>query len=142
MSESLVLCYHALSDDWPAALAVRPAEFERQIDLLLERGYRGVTFSQAVAAGAPAKALAITFDDAWASVLERARPVLAARGVPATVFVPTDYPDRADADELGGRGPVAGRPPRRDALPELGGAARARRGGLGDRLPHLLAIRA
>lgn len=94
MSELLVLCYHALSDDWPAALAVRPVEFERQLGLLVERGYRGVTFGQAVRGDAPPKALAVTFDDAWRSVTEHARPVLARFAIPATVFVPTDFPDQ------------------------------------------------
>jgi peptidoglycan/xylan/chitin deacetylase (PgdA/CDA1 family) len=91
---SLVLCYHALSDEWPAPLAMRPADFERQLALLVSRGYRGVTFREAVAGGARGKTFVLTFDDAWHSVLERAQPLLARLGIPATVFVPTDFPDR------------------------------------------------
>jgi peptidoglycan/xylan/chitin deacetylase (PgdA/CDA1 family) len=42
----------------------------------------------------PPKSVAVTFDDAWRSVLERAYPILSRLETPATVFVPIDYPDR------------------------------------------------
>jgi peptidoglycan/xylan/chitin deacetylase (PgdA/CDA1 family) len=89
---TLVLCYHALSQDWPAVLAVQPDEFERQLELLVERGYRGATFTDAVRGDAPERALVVTFDDAFRSVLERGRPALDRLGLPATIFVSTDYP--------------------------------------------------
>jgi peptidoglycan/xylan/chitin deacetylase (PgdA/CDA1 family) len=90
---TIVLCYHALSEDWPAVLSVEPGAFEAQLELLLERGYEGATFSDAVNGDAPDRALVVTFDDAFRSVLDRARPVLDRLGLPATVFVSTDYPD-------------------------------------------------
>jgi peptidoglycan/xylan/chitin deacetylase (PgdA/CDA1 family) len=37
------------------------------------------------------KVLAVTFDDALRSVLERGHPVLSRLGIPATVFVPTEH---------------------------------------------------
>jgi peptidoglycan/xylan/chitin deacetylase (PgdA/CDA1 family) len=91
MSDVLVLCYHAVSPDWPAQIAVTPGRFEEQLRLLVGRGYRGATFTQAVIAPPHRKTLAVTFDDGVRSVLERARPVLAELGLPATVFVSTDY---------------------------------------------------
>ncbi len=91
----LILCYHAVSEDWPADEVVTPANLERQIDHLLARGYRGVSFAEA-ARGAPGRVMAVTFDDAFASVAERAFPILARLGVPGTVFVPTDFPDRRE----------------------------------------------
>ena len=91
-SSTLVLCYHALSTDWPAVLSVEPCEFERQLELLVERGYRGATFTDAVRGDAPERALVVTFDDAFRSVREHALPVLERLGLPATVFVSTDYP--------------------------------------------------
>jgi peptidoglycan/xylan/chitin deacetylase (PgdA/CDA1 family) len=107
MTDVIVLCYHALSPTWEAALSTTPERFERQIALLLGRGYRGVTFTEAVlgssARGAPDRSsahpggsssrdrsLAVTFDDAYLSVFELARPILERLGLVATVFVPTD----------------------------------------------------
>jgi peptidoglycan/xylan/chitin deacetylase (PgdA/CDA1 family) len=87
---SLVLCYHAVSPSWPAALSVEPGRFEHQLDVLLGRGYELVTFSDAVASPGTNKA-AITFDDSYESVYTRAGPILEARGAVATVFVPTAY---------------------------------------------------
>jgi peptidoglycan/xylan/chitin deacetylase (PgdA/CDA1 family) len=91
-SSTLVLCYHALSYDWPAVLAVEPGEFEAQLEQLVERGYVGATFTDAVRGDAPERALAVTFDDAFRSVLDHALPILDRLGLPATVFVSTDYP--------------------------------------------------
>ncbi len=92
MADLLVLCYHALSDAWPADLAVTPDSFEAQLEELVGRGYRGVTFTEAVRAddgGGPR--VAITFDDAYRSVIELGLPVLGRLGLPATVFVPSDF---------------------------------------------------
>ncbi|HEY3185716.1 MAG TPA: polysaccharide deacetylase family protein [Gaiellaceae bacterium] len=91
--ETLVLCYHAVSDSWPADLAVTPLQLRRQLEWLVRRGYRGVTFSEAVAAVPAGRTLVVTFDDAYLSVLELAYPILFALGLPATVFAVTDYVD-------------------------------------------------
>jgi peptidoglycan/xylan/chitin deacetylase (PgdA/CDA1 family) len=88
--EALVLCYHAVSSDWDAELAVTPAGLAAQLELLLRRGYRGVTFSDAAAGRGGSRALAVTFDDGYRSVLDSARPILARLGIPGTVFVVTD----------------------------------------------------
>jgi peptidoglycan/xylan/chitin deacetylase (PgdA/CDA1 family) len=96
MPDVLVLCYHALSPDWPAALSTTPERFREQLDLLLARGYRPATFAQALTAPAGGRTFAVTFDDAYRSVLERARPIMDELGVPGTVFVPTDWPDREE----------------------------------------------
>jgi peptidoglycan/xylan/chitin deacetylase (PgdA/CDA1 family) len=93
VSDVLVLCYHAVSPRFPAPLSVTPDAFERQLRLLLDRGYRGVTFAEAVSSPA-GKTMAVTFDDAYLSVLELGKPILDRLGLPATVFVPTDYPGR------------------------------------------------
>lgn len=88
-----VLCYHALSPTWDADLSTTPERFERQIRLLLRRGYRFTTFTEAVEARGPGKVAVITFDDAFRSVFELALPILQRLGAPATLFVPTDYID-------------------------------------------------
>lgn len=90
----LVLCYHAVSEDWPAALSVTPQRLEAQLRFLTERGYQGATFAEATGDSPPAlKTVAITFDDAYRSVVELAAPILERYGFPATVFVPTAHVD-------------------------------------------------
>jgi peptidoglycan/xylan/chitin deacetylase (PgdA/CDA1 family) len=85
----LFLCYHGLSEDWPARIAVTPREFEFQIGLLASRGYRGVTFTEAALGNHIDDVVAVTFDDGYRSVDELARPILDRHGLPGTVFVPT-----------------------------------------------------
>lgn len=95
-SPPLVLCYHAISESWPSLLAVRPDSLRRQIDGLLRRGYTGTTFTDALGTSASSRVFAITFDDAFESVVSLAYPILSELGVPATVFMPT----RADRNGL------------------------------------------
>ena len=92
MADVLVLCYHALSERFPAALSVTPDNFERQLGLLKRAGYRGVTFSDALEVRS-GRVVAITFDDAFLSVLRLAKPLLDSVGYPATVYAPTAYLD-------------------------------------------------
>jgi peptidoglycan/xylan/chitin deacetylase (PgdA/CDA1 family) len=93
LSDLLVLCYHALSDNWQAKTTVIPRDFEDHMVELVRRGYVGATFGDALTAPPAPRTLAVSFDDAHASVLEHAVPVLNRLGLPATVFVATDYPD-------------------------------------------------
>ncbi|HWM64863.1 MAG TPA: polysaccharide deacetylase family protein [Solirubrobacterales bacterium] len=88
----VVLCYHALSDSWPDETAVTPARFAEQVEAFLRRGYLGSTFTDALTAPAAPRTLVVTFDDAAESVHRLAAPLLEELGLPATVFVPTDYP--------------------------------------------------
>ena len=89
MGDTLALCYHAVSDRWPAGFAVPAAQIEWQVKTLLNRGYVGATFRDAIFAPPATRTLTVTFDDAYRSVYDEARPVLESLGVPATVFVPT-----------------------------------------------------
>lgn len=88
----LVLLYHRVAGPRrdPQALDVSCERFEEQIALLR----RLVTplpldeFEARRRSGTlPARALAVTFDDGYADNLLAAAPILAAHGVPATVFV-------------------------------------------------------
>jgi len=92
MTDVLVLCYHAISPTWDAELSLLPEQFEYQVEHLLRRGWRATTFADAVLAPPAKRTLAITFDDAFASIGRYATPVLARLGAPATVFVPTAFP--------------------------------------------------
>jgi peptidoglycan/xylan/chitin deacetylase (PgdA/CDA1 family) len=87
----LILCYHAVSEDWPTEFAVSPQQLRSQLRFLIRRGYRPSTLAAATRQPPGGKTLVVTFDDAYASVLEKAFPVLAELGTPATVFVPTAY---------------------------------------------------
>lgn len=90
VTDLLVLCYHAVSETWPSPAAISPDRLRAQLSFLLKRGYRALTLSAALADEAPRKAMVVSFDDAYTSILEQGLPVLEALGVPATVFVPTD----------------------------------------------------
>src|SRR4029077_17008149 len=78
----LVLCYHAVSETWRHALSVPADELERQLELLVRRGYRPVGAAEIVQGRG--KLLHVTFDDAFASV-RNALPVLERHGARATV---------------------------------------------------------
>jgi peptidoglycan/xylan/chitin deacetylase (PgdA/CDA1 family) len=91
-ADVLVLCYHAVSETWPADLSVTPAALARQLEMLTKRGYIGITFSAAALGETRSKrAVAVTFDDGYASTLRLAAPILKRFGIPGTLFVPTDY---------------------------------------------------
>jgi peptidoglycan/xylan/chitin deacetylase (PgdA/CDA1 family) len=91
VTEVVVLCYHAVSPTWTATLSVTPDALERQLSLLLRRGWRPTTFTDAVLNPPAQRTLAVTFDDAFSSVGTLARPILASLGIPATVFAPTAF---------------------------------------------------
>jgi peptidoglycan/xylan/chitin deacetylase (PgdA/CDA1 family) len=98
MRDRLVLCYHAVSPSWPAELSVTPEALEQQLGALARRGYRGARFSDALSEElVEGRVVAITFDDAYRSVLELAKPILDRHGYAGTIFVPTDWPEQAGA---------------------------------------------
>jgi peptidoglycan/xylan/chitin deacetylase (PgdA/CDA1 family) len=90
-----IIIYHAIADDLSARagdrLCVSAATFERQMTYLSRR--RTVVGLEAALGGGTAgrPAVAITFDDAFRSVLTVALPLLKRLGFPATVFVPTHW---------------------------------------------------
>jgi peptidoglycan/xylan/chitin deacetylase (PgdA/CDA1 family) len=92
MNDLLVLCYHAVSHTWPAALSVTPEALDRQLAQLTRRGYRGARFTDVVLGRAGrGRIVAVTFDDSYRSVLEQAKPILDRHGFPGTLYVPTDW---------------------------------------------------
>lgn len=64
--------------------------------MLARRGYVGVPAREALAGEAPDRAVILTFDDAYRSVLELAKPILDRHGMRASVFVPTDWAGREE----------------------------------------------
>lgn len=89
------LFYHRVSDDRDE-LAVSPARFRRQLELIARNGLRGVelsAFADALAAGDTAGLVGLSFDDGYLDVAEHAAPLLAEHGFTATVFVATAVTD-------------------------------------------------
>ena len=87
----LVLCYHAVSPTWPAPLSVTPASLRKQLEGLVRRGYGSATFTDAVLTRRTRPTVCITFDDAYASVLGEALPLLEELGLRGTVFAPSSF---------------------------------------------------
>ena len=103
-----VLTYHRViepgdpSAPRPASVSATPSVFERQMRHLAG-SYRVVSAEQVLAAvrgGAllPAKAVLVTFDDAYRDFGDIAWPILRRLGLPATVFVPTAFPDHPERE--------------------------------------------
>jgi peptidoglycan/xylan/chitin deacetylase (PgdA/CDA1 family) len=94
-----ILAYHTISDDPGPAIApfsVRPAEFARHLDLLVDGGYTVLTVSQYAdllieGKALPQRVAVITFDDGFEDNLTVAAPMLAARGLAATVYLSTGH---------------------------------------------------
>lgn len=96
---AVILLYHHVSDDTPASTSVSPAQFEQHLDYLADKDYRVWPLKRVLDAvlqdteNVPDRVVAITFDDAYDSVLTEAQPRLAERGWPYTVFANTDAID-------------------------------------------------
>lgn len=102
MPRAIALAYHAVTDGWPDPLAIAPDRFRRQIEQLAGRGFRGVTLSQ-LPGGVDGDAVAITFDDGFASVGTVGKAILDQVGWPGTVYVVTEAVDRgAPMRHIGG----------------------------------------
>jgi peptidoglycan/xylan/chitin deacetylase (PgdA/CDA1 family) len=90
----LILGYHAVSSTWRAPLAISEAVLRAQLTYVRERGYVGLTFSDAERrrreGTLPPRSAVITFDDGYVSTL-RAAPILVELGLPGTVFVVTTF---------------------------------------------------
>ncbi len=107
---------------------------------MLGRGYRGITFSEAVLSRPRGKTVAVTFDDAYRSIGEQAAPLLARLGLPGTLFVPTEWVGRDTPMAWWGIDRYVGGPHETELLPlswkEITLTVGHR---LGDRLAHAVA---
>ncbi len=91
-----ILLYHRIADEGPEPLApyrVAPALFERQLALLRDNGWQGVSVNRLRRAlyngePVPPRSVLFTFDDAYVDFLETALPLLHRYQFPAAVFVP------------------------------------------------------
>ncbi|WP_249937387.1 polysaccharide deacetylase family protein [Roseateles sp. DAIF2] len=96
-----VLCYHRLGTGG-GKMSVSPAAFAAQMDWLARNNYRVIRLGQLAAylegrEPLPPRSVVITFDDGYESVHRHALPVLRKHGMPATLFVYTDFIGAGDA---------------------------------------------
>ena len=102
-SSAPVLLYHHVSTDTPASTSVTPQTFSEHM-AYIAKNHTVLPLSQIVDAtrdnkSLPEDALAITFDDGYANILENAHPILQKHGFPYTVFINPETID-ARADQL------------------------------------------
>lgn len=93
-SSAVVLMYHRFGESGIPSTNIRSEQFSRHLEKLEKGGYRVAPLEEIVAAikagrPIPPKTVAITVDDAYASALTVAWPMLKARGWPMTIFVAT-----------------------------------------------------
>ena len=100
-----ILMYHRvckpeeLSNPIQAGMYVRPETFRMHCDFL-RKNSNVILIDDLIQKllnkeKLPKRAVAITFDDGWKDNLENAFPLLKSAGLPATVFLPTDFIDTA-----------------------------------------------
>jgi peptidoglycan/xylan/chitin deacetylase (PgdA/CDA1 family) len=103
----MILTYHAI-EHGPPPLCVEQDLFARHLAVLEDSGAEAATISDLAdrlrAGRSPDGVVAISFDDGFASVARVAAPMLAERGLTATVF--------CVAGHLGGRNDWPSQPPR------------------------------
>lgn len=102
-----VLTYHRVDEPgarpwlYPFLLSATPAGLDAQMTALV-RWHTPIGLADLLAAQhglrpLPRRAVLVTFDDAYRDFMENAWPILVRHGIPATLFVPTGYPDVPDA---------------------------------------------
>lgn len=108
LGEAISLGYHAVADDGPQYLSLRPSTFEAQLDVLRRLGFGGGTrddlWRLAEGRKLGGRRAFLTFDDGFADTFTVAAPMMAERGLTGMVFVlpghlataaPLDWPEVA-----------------------------------------------
>jgi peptidoglycan/xylan/chitin deacetylase (PgdA/CDA1 family) len=101
-SSTGILTYHHVAKQVtsdPHLLNVTPVRFRGHIEGLLGLGYQACSLRDVIACHRdqkplPEQSFVVVFDDGHHSVYENAWPVLKELGVPATIFLATEYLDR------------------------------------------------
>lgn len=93
-----VLCYHRIGGALELGVTrVAQSVFTRQMESLARAGWRTLNlagFANSQPTAHPPRTFLLTFDDGYASLAERAFPVLEGLGFTATTFVITDFVGR------------------------------------------------
>ncbi len=96
-----ILCYHRFGQGG-GKMVVSPASFAAQLEWLSRNHYHVIRLSQLLdflegRQALPRRSVVITIDDGYESVHRHALPLLRKYGVPATLFVYTDFIGAGDA---------------------------------------------
>ncbi len=97
-----IIMYHRFGEDNYPSTNIKMEQFETHLSILQKGGYSVWPLPKIVdatkrGAAIPDRTVAITIDDAAASVYQNAWPILRARKIPFTLFVTTDDVDRNNA---------------------------------------------
>ncbi|MDB5694449.1 MAG: Polysaccharide deacetylase, partial [Alphaproteobacteria bacterium] len=92
----IALCYHRFEDRPKDSMAIKPADFEQQMQALADNGFTVIKMTDFLAwrrgeKEIPAKSCIVTLDDGWRSGYEVAWPILKKHGYPFTMFIYTNY---------------------------------------------------
>jgi peptidoglycan/xylan/chitin deacetylase (PgdA/CDA1 family) len=104
--QPVILTFHGVTSDTSDTICnaedlhLHRSIFERLMEHVARR-YRPVPLARIVdwlegRAGVPERSVAVTFDDGFRNVLTEGAPVLTRLGIPATLFVTTDFVFRGD----------------------------------------------
>ncbi len=98
-SSAVVLEYHHVAEDTPPSTSVTPEKFEAHMDHLADNDFDVWPLPKLVetvreGGDVPERTVALTFDDAYASVYDEVFPRLQERDWPFTVFVATESIDK------------------------------------------------
>ena len=105
-----ILAYHKIGEPpagtWTTWNYVPEETFVSHLELLSERGHAVIDLDTLLRGLArpeilPPQAVLLTFDDGYRSMLHVAEPCLARFGLPAVLFVPTDYVGRTNSFDDG-----------------------------------------
>ena len=91
-----MLCYHRFEDKPKDSLAIKPSDFEAQMQTLKDNGITVIPMADFLAwrrgeKGIPAKSAIVSIDDGYISGYSVAWPILKKFGYPFTMFIYTDY---------------------------------------------------
>lgn len=97
-ASAVVFMYHRFGETAYPTTSVRMAQFEAHLEEIATGGYNVMPLPEIIAAfrrqeSLPDRTIALTIDDAFLSVHDRAWPLLKKSGLPFTLFVATDAID-------------------------------------------------
>ncbi|MDB6172057.1 MAG: Polysaccharide deacetylase [Chthoniobacteraceae bacterium] len=92
----IALCYHRFEDRPKDSLAIKPSEFEQQMQALADNGFTVIPMADFLEwrrgeKEIPAKSCVVSIDDGYRSGYEVAWPILKKHKYPFTMFIYTNY---------------------------------------------------